>query len=90
MTYAELVLHLARASRLQRKQVDTVLRHFTRVVPEAAKSGRVPLPGLGTFVLGTRKGRIVRNPVTKELQHLPASRTLSFRAARVAKERVSR
>lgn len=91
MTYKELVASLAESSRLTKVQVDALLYHFVRVVPEACVRGRrLLVPGLGVFAVRTRKGRRIRNPVTKELQVLPAVKTLGFRAAKAAKARVAR
>lgn len=90
MTYRELVKSLAGLVRLPQTHVDAVLFNLVRLVPTAAKTGPVRVAGLGTFRVRTRKGRRIRNPVTKELQHLPASVTLGFSPAKVAKVRVAR
>jgi len=91
MTYAELVTSLARSCRLQKNHINRVLRNLALTVPAAVKDGKaLRYPKLGTFKLATRKGRTIRNPQTKALMHLPASTTLAFKAAAVARKRASR
>lgn len=73
------------------EQTAAVLDLLASLVVMETKAGRpVRLPGFGVFVLGLRKGRIIRNPVTKELQHIPATKTVLFRAAKATKARVAR
>lgn len=87
----KLLQTLKPGSNVTLKQVEEVLERLAIVVRAEAKAGRpVRLPGFGTFVLGVRKGRIIRNPQTKQLQHIPATKTVLFRAARDTKAAVSR
>lgn len=91
MTYHQLVSALAGSTRLQKKQVGKLLRQLSLVVVDEARAGRkVLLPDLGVFRLGHRAGRVIRNPSTKELQTLPALKTLSFRASKSVKAAVAR
>lgn len=73
------------------KQTAEVLERLAIVVRAEAKAGRpVRLPGFGVFVLGVRKGRIIRNPMTKQLQHIAATKTVQFRASKQTKAAVMR
>lgn len=90
MTYNQLIKALAEKSRLTAVEVSRVLILLRNIIPEAARKAPVRLPDLGTFRVRTSKGRVIRNPQTKELQHLPASKTLSFKASKHAKRLVAR
>jgi len=48
--------------------------------------GRVAVPGLGVFVVKTRKTRRITNPQTGELMTLPKSVEVRFRAAKSLKD----
>lgn len=91
MTYQQMIASLAESSGLSKQQVDALLYHFARLVPDACVRGdRLLLPGLGVFRVKTRKGRRLMNPATRELMELEATQTLTFRAAKRAKAAVSR
>lgn len=64
---------------LSRALTDTILR-------ELRESGRYHLPGFGVWTLKTRPRRRIRNPATKELMWLPASREVRFHAAKRLKK----
>lgn len=54
MTYQQLIASLAESSGLSKQQVDALLYHFTRLVPDACVRGnRLLLPGLGVFRVKT-------------------------------------
>lgn len=55
---------------------------FSRVASEVEATGRCRVPWLGTFTATTRKARVVRNPVTRELMDLPQTRSVRFRPAK--------
>jgi len=63
-------------------EAEKVLKTVLRVVATYAARGSVRLPKFGTFSVRTRKGRTVRNPRTKELMQLPATKVLHFRPAK--------
>lgn len=89
MTYDSFLKQLAKHARLTVVDVRRVMDLFRRALPEAVAAGdRVTIPELGTFRRRLSKGRIIRNPQTKELQSLPASVTLAFKASKHAKRRV--
>lgn len=89
MTYNSFLKQLAKHARLTVVDVRRVMYLLRRALPEAvAADERFTIPELGTFRRRLSKGRIIRNPVTKELQNLPASVTLAFKASKQAKRRV--
>ena len=91
LTQLELLRTLRPSSAVTIKQTHEVLRRLAIVVRAEAKEGRpVRLAGFGTFVLTTRAGRTIRNPATKQLQTISATRSVGFRATRATKAAVVR
>lgn len=90
MTYNQLIKTLAQRSRLTAVDVGRVMYIFRSLVPTVARDAPLRLPDLGTFKVQTRKGRVIRNPITKELMTVPAVKSLGFKAAKHAKRLVSR
>lgn len=78
---------LAEVANVSQAGTSRVLKALARVVTE---SERLNVPGLGVFRRVTRKARTVRNPQTGEPQQLPASTTISFRAALALREQLRR
>jgi DNA-binding protein HU-beta len=58
------------------------------IAEELASSQKITLPGFGTFETRTRKGREGRNPRTREVMKIPASKYPSFRPGKNLKEMV--
>lgn len=54
-----------------------------------ATSQRVVLPGVGIFWVSERPARNVRNPATKALMRLPATREVRFRAVKAMRKAVA-
>lgn len=81
---------LAAKSRLSMVDVGRVMNLFRQLVPEAVRAGPLRLPDLGTFRAKTRKGRVIRNPATKELMTLSARTTLGFKSSKHSDRLVSR
>lgn len=91
LTHLELLRMLRPSSAVTIKQTHEVLRRLALVVRGETKEGRpVRLAGFGTFVLTTRKGRTIRNPVSKQLQVISATRSVGFRATKATKAAVYR
>lgn len=91
MTWAELCerLSVPGSKHHTRADVARLLRLFTAVVTETVREGdKVHVPGLGVFSRGTRKGRRIRHPATKELMQLDEVVTVKFHAAKAAKEKL--
>ncbi len=82
------VAGLAQVKPLEARRVLDALKAL--VVEQARLDKTVKVPGFGSFTLATRKGRIVRNPATRELQHIPATKSVAFRAVGEVKKAVAR
>jgi nucleoid DNA-binding protein len=69
-----------------REVVDSV---FDAIVTAAAKSDHVSLVGFGKFKITYRSARAGRNPQNGEPINLPASRKVSFVAAKTFKDKLT-
>ncbi len=74
---------------LTKKQAGILLDGFFGILADAVVEGeRFSYPGFGTFHVKTRKARPGRNPRTKEVIEIPASKTVTFKAAPSFKDRL--
>lgn len=74
---------------LTKKQAGILLDGFFGILADAVVDGaRFSYPGFGTFHVKTRKARPGRNPRTKEVIEIPASKTVTFKAAPSFKDRL--
>jgi DNA-binding protein HU-beta len=89
MTKSQLVLKLAEASQLSKKQADTVLQALVEITVSSVRKGDpVKIPGLGTFRKVQTKARMGRNPQTGEAIKIPARKKARFTVAKTFKESV--
>ena len=89
MTKSQLVLKLAEASELSKKQADAVLQALVDITVSAVRKGdQVKIPGLGTFRKVQTKARMGRNPQTGEAIKIPARKKARFSVAKTFKESV--
>jgi len=89
MTKSQLVLKLAEASELSKKQADAVLQALVDTTVSSVKKGDpVKIPGLGTFRKVQTKARMGRNPQTGEAIKIPARKKVRFSVAKTFKESV--
>jgi DNA-binding protein HU-beta len=89
MTKAQLVMKLAEAGGISRKQGDEILDGLVDIVVKSVKKGEsVKIPGLGIFRLRKMKARIGRNPQTGEAIKIPARKKVGFSVAKTFKETV--
>ena len=90
MNKSELTAQIANRSGLPQTQSRRVLEAFIETIGEALSSGdRVQLVGFGTFKVTERSERQGRNPKTKEMMVIPASKTPSFTAGAELKKIVN-
>ena len=81
MTKNELVQYLARETGLSQVQVQKMIDALTKVITDSLRSDKkVAITGFGTFDVGIRKGRRVKNPTNGEWMNVPSMRTPRFRA----------
>lgn len=66
------------SKRLVNKILDATFQTIARTV---RKEKRFVYPGVGTFMVRTRKARTGRNPQTGETIHIKASKTVGFKPA---------
>lgn len=91
MNKAELIASMAEKSNLTKKDAEMALKSFIESVQETLESGdKVQLVGFGTFETRERAAREGRNPRTKEVISIPASKAPVFKAGKEFKERVNK
>ena len=87
MNKTELVAAIAEQAEISKKDAEKALKAFTDVVTdEIKKGGKVQLVGFGTFEVAERKAREGRNPATKEIITIPASKAPKFKAGKALKD----
>lgn len=90
MNKAELVAAMADKTGLAKKDAEAALKAFTDVVAEEMKKGeKIQLVGFGTFEVSERAERTGRNPLTKEVITIPASKVPKFKAGKALKDMVN-
>jgi DNA-binding protein HU-beta len=89
MNKAELISEIAAKSGLSKKDSEKALAATIDSVTEALKSGdKVQLVGFGIFEVRERAARTGRNPKTKEVINIPATKTPQFKAGKALKDAV--
>lgn len=89
MTKAELLGVMAENSGLSKKDCEAALTAFTTAVENALKAGdKIQLTGFGSFEVKARSERTGRNPKTKEVITIPASKAPVFKAGKSLKEAI--
>lgn len=89
MTKAELLGVMAENSGLSKKDCEAALNAFTTAVENALKDGdKIQLTGFGSFEVKARSERTGRNPKTKEVITIPASKAPVFKAGKSLKEAI--
>ena len=87
MNKTELVAAIAEQAEISKKDAEKALKAFTDVVAdEMKKGGKVQLVGFGTFEVAERKAREGRNPATKEVIKIAASKAPKFKAGKALKD----
>lgn len=89
MNKTELIAAMAETSGLSKKDCDAALAAFITTVETALKSGeKVQLIGFGSFEVKERAVRTGRNPRTKEIVEIPASKVPVFKAGQAFKDAI--
>ena len=89
MNKTELIAVMAETSGLSKKDCDAALAAFITTVETALKSGeKVQLIGFGSFEVKERAARTGRNPRTKEIVEIPASKAPVFKAGQAFKDAI--
>ncbi len=91
MNKAELVAAIAEKTELSKKDSEKALKAFIDVVTEELTKGeKVQLVGFGTFEVSARPARTGRNPQTKEVIEIPASKAPKFKAGKALKDVINK
>ena len=87
MNKAELIAAVAAAAEISKKTaVSATLDAITAALKEGDK---VQLVGFGSFEVKSRAARTGRNPRTKEVVEIPASKVPVFKAGKALKDAVA-
>ena len=91
MNKAELITSMAEKSQLTKKDAESALKAFIDSVQEALEKGeKVQLIGFGTFETRERAAREGRNPRTKEIIKIPASKSPAFKPGKEFKAKINK
>ena len=91
MNKAELIMTVAEATGLSRKDAEASLNATLKAITDAlAQEEKVQIVGFGSFETKQRAERMGRNPRTKDIVPIPASRVPVFRAGKALKEAVAK
>ena len=84
MTKAEIVNEVAKATGIEKVNVQTVIEEFTKVVKESIINGEpVYLRGFGSFIVKHRAQKAARNITKKTTMTIPAHNIPAFKPAKV-------
>ena len=88
-TKADLVNNIASAAGINKTQAEKALNALTEGIKTALSNGdKVTLVGFGTFQISERAARQGRNPQTKEVIQIPASKSVRFKTGKALKDAV--
>ena len=91
MNKTELLSAVAKESGVKKADVEAVVEAFLSTIQdEVAKGEKVQITGFGSFERKERGARTVKNPRTGEPLDVAASKSPSFSAGSVFKEKVNK
>ena len=91
MNKTELVAAIAAKTGFSKKDADVAVDAVIAAIKEAVIAGeKVQLIGFGTFEVRERNARTGRNPLTKEVIEIPASKAPAFKAGKAFKDAVAK
>jgi DNA-binding protein HU-beta len=89
MTKAELIVSIAKETKISKASAEKVINAFTNSVTKALKKGdKLTLTGFGTFSVAKRRARAGRNPRTGKAIKIPAMKVAKFKAGNLLKSAV--
>ena len=90
MNKVELIAAVAEKAGLSKKDSDKAVAAVLESIVDALASGdKVQLVGFGSFEVKSRAARTGRNPRTKEVVEIPASKVPVFKAGKALKDAVA-
>ncbi|HPE38982.1 MAG TPA: HU family DNA-binding protein, partial [Bacillota bacterium] len=89
MNKSELIDAVAQSTAMTKKQTEAAINATLETIVDAlAKEEKIVLVGFGTFETKKRAARKGRNPSTKEVINIPASKAPVFKAGKGMKDKV--
>jgi nucleoid DNA-binding protein len=82
-------IHLHHKDITQKVLSDVLNTVFTAVKEDISSSNKFTYPGFGTFLVKQRKERVGRNPKNGDKILIKASKTVSFKPAKLFKEDIN-
>ena len=90
ITKKDLVDRITESTQAKRTLVKAIFQNFLdEVISELAKGNRLEFRDFGVFESGERAPRTAQNPKTLERIHVPAKRTVKFKAGRLMKQKLN-
>ena len=91
MNKTELIAAVAANAGLTKKDSDAAVNAVLDAISAALANGdKVQIAGFGTFEVRAREARTGRNPLTKEVIEIPATRVPAFKAGKALKDAVAK
>ena len=91
MNKSELINAVAVSAEVSKKEAEAVITAALDAITAALKEGdKVQLVGFGSFEVKSRAARTGRNPRTKEVVEIPASKVPVFKAGKALKDIVAK
>ena len=91
MNKTQLIDAVAKEANIKKRDVETIVENFLNIiVDEVAKGEKVQITGFGSFERKERGERMIKNPRTGEPMQVAPSKSPSFSAGSVFKEKVNK
>jgi len=91
MNKTQLIDAVAKDSNLKKREVEAVIEKFIDIIIEEVATGeKVQITGFGSFERKERGERNIKNPRTGEDMKVPPSKSPSFSAGTVFKDKVNK
>ena len=91
MNKTQLIDAVAKESGLKKREVESVVENFINtIINEVANGEKVQITGFGSFERKERGERNIKNPRTQENMVVPPSKSPSFSAGSIFKEKVNK
>ena len=91
MNKTQLIDAVAKESGLKKRDVEVAVENFINIImAEVANGEKVQVTGFGSFERKERGERTIRNPRTGEDMVVPPSKSPSFAAGSIFKEKVNK
>ncbi len=89
VTKKELVDRIAESTKSKHVLAKKIVQRFLdEIIEELSKGNRLEFRDFGVFEVRQRAARVAQNPKTLERVHVPAKRTVRFKAGRLMKQKL--